>query len=287
MIEHKFTDHFYNLVLKENLVVPKFAVLSDIHGNSVALQAVLTDLYACYNIDQVFVLGDLVVFGPDPAGVIDILRTFKPLVNLRGNTDRYLLEEKYPLNIAQDWQSQVLASFDWTAKQLSSADFEYLRDLSCYRLIRFDGSEHTVLAVHGSPRSDEENIRPDTPEAELSQMLKLDVIYDLLLCAHTHVPMDRVVDGVRVINTGSVGLPFDGDPRASYVVIDQRSSGDYKVEFRRVAYDVDAVVRQLVTRRHPAAAVQTYNLRRALPVDRKLIYTDAMRQGHNLQPAGL
>jgi hypothetical protein len=84
------------------------------------------------------------------------------------------------------------------------------------------------------------------------------------------------------VNVGSVGLPFDGCPSASYALIHLQPGGDYQVDFRRVAYDVEAVVSQLVAVSHPAAEVQAYNLRTALPISQSLIYTDEMRQGHVL-----
>jgi diadenosine tetraphosphatase ApaH/serine/threonine PP2A family protein phosphatase len=131
--------------------------------------------------------------------------------------------------------------------------------------------------VHASPRSDEENIYPDTTETELKQILQDNLPYTLLLCGHTHVPMDRLVAGQRVVNVGSVGLPFDGDPRAGYTLIHLMPGGRYQVEMRRVAYDVEAVVEQLYAVAHPAAEVQAFNLRTARRLDSQLIYTPAMR----------
>jgi diadenosine tetraphosphatase ApaH/serine/threonine PP2A family protein phosphatase len=142
--------------------------------------------------------------------------------------------------------------------------------------------DHIILAVHGSPRSDEENIRPTTPDDELEQMLVDGPSYNLLLCAHTHLPVNRVVAGRRVVNVGSVGLPFDGCPSANYALVHLRPAGDYQVDFRRVAYDVEGVVSQLIARNHPATEVQAYNLRTALPISQSLIYTEEMRQGHVL-----
>jgi diadenosine tetraphosphatase ApaH/serine/threonine PP2A family protein phosphatase len=171
----------------------------------------------------------------------------------------------------------VLASFPWTAQQLGQPGLDFLAKLPKQQLLPVS-PQLTILAVHGSPRSDEENIRLDTPESVLEAMLQ-GANYNLLLCAHTHLPCDRMVTGRRIINIGSVGLPFDGDPRASYILIKLLSGGDYQVEFRRVAYDVEAVVNQLVAVGHPAAEVSAYNLRTARPLGQKLIYTKEMRQG--------
>jgi predicted phosphodiesterase len=259
------------------------AVLADIHGNSIALQAVFADLEAQGGADHILVLGDLAVFGPDPAGVLGLLQEREPIFHVSGNTDRYLVEGRYPTGSGkQSWEAQVLASFPWTAQRLGQRGLQFLAGLPRRQLLPFSSAQ-AVMAVHGSPRSDEENIRPNTPDVELEQMLLDGLAYNLLLCAHTHVPVDRIVAGRRVINVGSVGLPFDGNPRASYALIHLQPGGGYGLEFRRVAYDVEAVVSQLIAVNHPAAEVQTCNLRTALPLSQSLIYTDEMRQSHALQ----
>jgi len=258
--------------------MPELAVISDIHGNSLALKAVLADLETRGGANQLLILGDLVAFGPDPGGVLRLLREYEPAIYILGDTDRYLVEKQYPTRTGyQRWQAEMLASFFWTAYQLSAVDLRFLAGLSRSKLIRFD-DDHIILAVHGSPRSDEESILPQTSDIELERMLAGDLFYNLLVCGHTHIPLDRVIDGRRVVNTGSVGLPFNGDPRASYVLIDLQPHGEYEVEFRQVAYDIEAVVAQLDAARHPAAVMQSYNLRTARPLTQKLVYTNVMRQ---------
>jgi predicted phosphodiesterase len=240
----------------------KLAVLSDIHGNSIALRAVLNDLARQGGVDHLILLGDLVVFGPDPWGVLALLQEYRPIFHIRGNTDRYLVEGKYPgcLN-GQDWRSQVLASFPWTAEVLGKTGLQFLAQLSSQQLLRFS-QQHVILAVHGSPRNDEENIRPNTSDTELAAMLNIPLVpslkeadgqYNLLLCAHTHVLIDRIVSKWPIINTGSVGLPFDGNPPACYVLINLQPEDAYQIEFRRVAYDLEIVIDQLKATNHPTA----------------------------------
>jgi predicted phosphodiesterase len=263
----------------------KLAVLADIHGNKVALQAVLDDLAAEGGADQTIVLGDLAVFGPDPVGVLTLLKGREPIYHVCGNTDRYLVEKRYPGGSGKPgWQTQVLASFPWTADRLGGNGLQFLAGLPRQQRL-FLTEVHSILAVHGSPHSDEENIRPDTPEEELSQMVADSPSFNLLLCAHTHLPVNRVVAGRRIVNVGSVGLPFDGDPRASYAIVHLQPGGDYGVEFRRVDYDVEAVVSELFAVAHPAAEIQAYNLRTARPLSDSLIYTNEMRLGHALASA--
>ncbi len=264
----------------------QIAVLSDIHGNSVALETVLADLEEHGGVDSMIVLGDLVVFGPDPVGVLSLLQKQNPIIHIRGNTDRYLIEKQYPGNPnGQDWQSQVLASFPWTAEQLGPAGLQFLAQLPSQQLLHLS-QDHTILAVHGSSRSDEDNIRPGTPEKELAGMLNLaptspktKVDYQLLLCAHTHVPVDRTLYGRRIVNTGSVGLPFDGNQNASYIIIHLQPRGNFTIEFRRIAYNVEKTIKQLWDFDHPTANISTINLRTARPLSQDLIYTDNMRRG--------
>lgn len=260
------------------------AVLADIHGNRVALQAVLDDLDAQGGADHLLVLGDLAVFGPDPVGVLTLLKEREPIFHVCGNTDRYLIEGQYPINCGkQSWEAQVLASFPWTVRQLGKNGLHFIAGLPRQQFLSFSET-HTILAVHGSPRSDEEGIRPDTPAEELKDMFG-PLAYNLLLCGHTHLPSSRVVAGRQVVNVGSVGLPFDGYQGASYAFIQLQPGGNYQIEFRRVDYDVETVVSHLIAVAHPAAEVQIYNLRTARPLGKKSIYTHEMSRGHTIRPA--
>lgn len=268
--------------------MPKLAVLADIHGNSVALRAVLNDLAIQGGADEIIVLGDLAVFGPDPWGVLTLLANQRRIFHVSGNTDRYLVEAKYPqTSDQQDWQSQVLASFPWAAEQLGTTGLQFLADLPYQQLFRFS-QRQAILAVHGSPRSDEEGIRPNMSDIELDALLdnpsssfstQTEGQYNILLCGHTHIPVNRVMRWQRIINTGSVGLPFDGDQRASYVILSVHSDGNYEIEFRRVTYDIEMVIAQLKAIDHPTASISAQNLLTARPLSQKLIYTEDMRGG--------
>lgn len=257
----------------------KLAVISDIHGNRTALEAVLTDLRQHGEVDYLLNLGDLAVFGPDPKGVLTLLQQYPAMLYVMGNTDRYLVEKQYPGEPGgTDWQSQVLASFPWTADQLGPDGIEFLEKLPAQHYLQLS-AEHVILAIHGSPLSDEENMRPDTPAADLIAMTSSSPRHNLLLCAHTHLPFDRTINQQRFVNVGSVGLPFDGDPRACYALITLKPGGAYNIELRRVYYDVEAVVKELETVNHPTAEVGAYNIRHARPLGSNLVYTPKMRQG--------
>jgi putative phosphoesterase len=208
----------------------RLAVLSDVHGNAAALEAVLSDV-AAFGVDRIWLLGDFVAFGPAPAAV---LRRVLALANARfvqGNTDRYVLSDE------PKW-----ASFRWTRRHLSEDDQDFLRRLPTRQV------EGDLLGVHASPRSDEEGIEPGTDDEGLRHMLA-GVKQAVVFCGHTHLPLDRRLDRWRVVNVGSVGLPLDGDRRASYVLVDR--DDEPRVEFRRVSYDVGRVIAELEQSDHP------------------------------------
>jgi putative phosphoesterase len=270
-------------VLQRRLDMVKIAILADIHGNSVAFDAVLADLDGQGPVDHVLIAGDFFAPGPDPRGVLDRLRQLPQARFLRGNTDRYLLKETYATVYGPDgWQGQLRRAFDWTAGQLGPAGRRFLADLPFCRVIRVGDSR--LLAVHGSPRSDEEGLTTETSRAEFEAM-NFDTSLGLLACAHTHLPMDRVINGVRVINPGSVGLPFDGIPQASYALVSAGSRPQngrtgtcpnaWRVELRRVAYDVEQAVTQFQTANHPAAEVGAFNLRTGRPLGADFAYVPA------------
>ena len=168
-------------------------------------------------------------------------------------------------------------SFHWTAERLEGEGLRFLESLPAFQVVSEGHSR--LLAVHGSPRSDEEGLTVKTEAGEFDEM-PVGPEVSILACGHTHVPMDRDVGRMRVVNAGSVGLPFDGDPRACYAIISRltaNGSGPIQVQLRRVAYDVEKVVEQFYACDHPAADIGAYNLRTARSIGTHLIYTPEMR----------
>lgn len=254
------------------------AVLADIHGNIQALEAVLKDLECQENIDHIVVAGDLFAFGPAPNEVLARFQKLPRACFLFGNTDRYLMEGTYPsTNGGGDWQDKLLFSFHWTAERLEGEGIRFLEAMPAFQTVSDRGFE--LLAVHGSPRSDEEGLTVETASNEFEEM-SIEPQIGVLACGHTHIPMDRSIGNLRVVNAGSVGLPFDGDPRACYAIISSSAAngnGPIQVQLRRVAYDVERVVEQFFARAHPAADVGAFNLRTARSIGTSLIYTPEMR----------
>jgi predicted phosphodiesterase len=121
-----------------------------------------------------------------------------------------------------------------------------------------------IVAVHATAVDDETNLLPSTrDEVVRAHVAGLDAY--LILYGHTHVPLDRTVDALRLVNGGSVGLPLDGDPRASYATLDFEGA-ECAVTLRRVTYDREAVISELVRVGHPGSEWSTQVLRRATAV---------------------
>jgi putative phosphoesterase len=215
------------------------AILFDVHGNLPALDAVLAEAQA-EGFDRLLFGGDLVLFGPEPAACVDRLRGLgEPLVAIKGNTDRYVI----------DRQDDVAR---W-ANALGDDRLAWLDALPA----RVDVPEQDALLVHATPRGDEEMLMPETPASEAAAMLA-NVGQHTLLCGHVHIQYHRPVAGHEVINPGSVGMPLDGDPRAAWAIASEGG-----VELRRTAYDVDAVADRVEREDGPFADMVARRLRTA------------------------
>jgi len=246
--------------------------MADVHGNDVALQAVLDDAAGC-QVDRWWVLGDLVLSGPRPAEVLEVLRSLPGVEMLRGNTDRYVLtgEQPAPHATAADAARSVdlveryglmAAGIGWTRGVLSQAGLlGILTGLPGeLRLDRPGGLR--VLGVHASPRADHgPGISPGRSDDDLGRVLA-GCAADVVIGGHTHKATDRVVNGVRALNPGSTGIPlrpgeagwllleFADDPERRADPARGTVAG-LRAEQRIAPFDVDAVVRDLHARLHP------------------------------------
>lgn len=214
-----------------NLPVPRVAVLADIHGNVPAFEAVLADL-ASQGVDEVLVGGDLVGRGPEGSAVVARVRA-RGWRAVKGNHEDYMLDFRQG-RVPDDWQfTEEWSAARWMAAELSAGDIELIAALP-------PSLASEVLPelrlVHGTPRSNNEGLGPWSSERELSEQLAA-VAEPLLVCAHTHRPMVRDLAAGRVVNVGSVGLPFNRDPRAQYAIFERTARG-LAVELRQVPYDL-------------------------------------------------
>ncbi len=234
----------------------KLAIFSDIHANMPALRAALDSIEA-HRPDHIFCLGDLVGYAPWPNEVVDAIRR-RHIPTIAGNYDEGVGLDSddcgcaYQTDREQAWGD---ASIEFTNDVIDEDHRRWLRTLP--RHIRLEvgpDADYSILMVHGSPRRINEYLYEDRPESSMRRMME-DTEADVMLFGHTHKPYHRIVndesgEGARhAINTGSVGKPKDGDPRACWVLLeiaDQPTRGSDEaidVEFVRVDYDVETTAR--------------------------------------------
>lgn len=217
----------------------RIAVLSDLHGNSVATEAVLADIDRV-GVDAVYCLGDLVGYGPFPNETIDLIRE-REIPTIIGNYDDGVGFDRddcgcaYKDDAERDRGQQSLL---WTRSVVTDERKAYLRSLPPE--IRLEVGNVRLRLVHGSPRRMNEYLFEDRGEASL-QRIAASADCDVLLFGHTHIPWTRIIGGVQMINTGSVGKPKDGDPRAGWVLLEFGSGPDVTVTMQRVSYDIATV----------------------------------------------
>lgn len=233
----------------------RLGILSDIHGNPIALEAVLGDIETQGGVGGYLVLGDLVAQGFDPAAVLRRLAELPGAIFVRGNTDRYTVAGTRAWPTIEQAQidatlvsplATIAQGFAWTHGYLSATGWvDWLAALQLeQRLTLPDGTR--LLAVHASPgRDDGPGLGPDSRERDVRDLFR-GCRADLVCVGHTHHPIERRVAGVHIVNAGSVSNPpRDGtDWRASYAMLEANDEG-YTIRLHRVSYDRGAVVRAI------------------------------------------
>jgi putative phosphoesterase len=220
----------------------KIGLFSDIHGNAIALEAVLKDI-SSRNIDMIFCLGDLVGYGAYPNEVIELIRK-NHIPTIMGNYDDGVGYNRSECGCAyKDEKSIELGhrSLVWMKEHVSLENKAYLRGL-LHRL-EFTIYDKKVLLVHGSPRKINEYLFEDRPEESILRLINGENV-DMLICGHTHLPYIKDLGGKYLINTGSAGKPKDGDIRAGYVIL-TLTENTVETENIRVAYDVEEMAKAI------------------------------------------
>jgi predicted phosphodiesterase len=231
----------------------RVAVFSDVHGNLAALDAVLAD---AAGVDGFWVVGDLVAHGPHPAAVLHRLMDLPNARFVRGNTDRYVLTGELPEMIDPDRDIQLALagarSFGWTSGAIGARGYEWLATLPIEERVALpDGT--TVLLVHASPGRDSgRGIQPTMAKQELRDAGVTDAGAQLIFVGHTHIPTEHTIDGVRVVNLGSVSVPATADRRAMWTLL-TADPGGCTIERRYAEYDIEAVTAALDEQHHPSA----------------------------------
>jgi predicted phosphodiesterase len=229
----------------------RYALISDIHANLPALEAVLADIGGQADLAATYHLGDLVGYAPWPDEVVNRIAT-AGIAGVAGNYDSTVgTDYKHCGCRYEDPQQEELShlSYDWTRRHVTARTKTWLAGLP-FRIDLLPNGGHLagprVVLVHGSPTLNTLYLTEDrTDEFCLKMAAHAGVkAGDVLAFGHTHKPWHREVGGIHFVNTGSVGRPKDLDWRAGYVLLDMEQ-GAVRVEFRRVEYDVDAAMRAI------------------------------------------
>ena len=211
----------------------KIALIGDVHANLPALEAVLEHAQA-RGVQAIYNIGDFVGYNAFPEEVVSLLRRREDVVSIIGNYDQKALQaEKKQKKWASKKDPRKAQAFLWAYQQLSKESREFLRKLPEQRNLFVEG--WLVLLAHGSPAAVDEHLLPDTSEERLRELAAM-TRAQIIVVGHSHQPFVRPVGEKVFINTGSVGRPDDGDPRASYAVLNM-DEGQLTVTHHRLEYD--------------------------------------------------
>lgn len=221
----------------------KIAALYDIHGNLPALEAVLKEIDR-EDVDVIVIGGDIVP-GPMSLDVLEILQNMEIQVRwIRGNCEREVVEAFDGGPVSHITSKEVRESMEWTASQMQRSQRDFMAALPEKLSLHVDGVGE-VLFCHGSPKSDMEILTVATPEERLREALA-GVKEDVVVCGHTHMQFDRMCEGKRVVNAGSVGMPY-GDPGAYWLLLGPG------VSLRKTNYDLEAAAERVRKTGYPLA----------------------------------
>ncbi len=227
----------------------RIAALSDVHGNAAALEAVLADI-AREKPDALMVAGDLVLNGPEPALVIDVLRSLAGdgALIIGGNTDIAVADFDYAA--AFPWMidgvpDAIVDAAEWAHEAIGDERLDWLRRLPAERRWRTD-DDTLILACHGSPGSQTSGFDQHLdPSVTIERVARTDA--RVIVCGHTHLPEVRDLGWKVIVNDGSAGYVFDGDPTASWALIDIEDD-EVRAEIRRTTFDTLAVANAISAR---------------------------------------
>ncbi len=231
----------------------RIAVLSDIHGNLLGLDACLADLASQGGAEAIVAAGDLCLDGPKPKKVLQRLEEIGAAC-VRGNTDRYIAEE----GSNESFEPAERAQIEWTRREIGEHWRSWLQGLPF--ALRIGEDDNQLLIVHANPKTDDEHLWPDADETVLQRLIG-DERASTMAFGHLHLPYVRMWHGKLLVNVASAGLPKDGDPRACYAILTERNGG-WEVKHRRVAFDTKRVATQLAACGIPESGELIATLRR-------------------------
>lgn len=244
----------------------RIAALYDIHGNIDAFRAVLEDV-AGADVDRIVIGGDI-AWGPFPDLTVSAIRDLgDTALVIRGNADREVASRAGERDGLQDWVADVNV---WCAEQLSDDNLNYLGSLP--QTIELDSPMGKTLFCHGTPTSDEGIITPITPIQEASRILG-EATQPVVVCGHTHSQFDRDISGTRLVNAGSVGLPYEDEPGAYWALISD------KVELRCTRYDFHVAAERIMASGCPHAESFAEAVKSPLPRREAVEHFEKQRRG--------
>ncbi|TDL92286.1 metallophosphoesterase [Vibrio vulnificus] len=217
----------------------KFAFISDIHGNAIALEAVLANIKK-HDVDKIYVLGDICFRGPEPKRSLDLVRSLETDV-IKGNADEWVVrgikQKEVPVQVYETMSSEV----NWTRSKLNTKDHEYLENLPTN--LNIEHENYKIHAFHATPDDLFEVVLPSENDEIINEKLMKNSSANIYIYAHIHKPYIRYIDGKCIINIGSVGLPFDGLRKSSYALLNIEKDS-FQTSIIRVDYDVQEVIQQ-------------------------------------------
>ena len=253
-LSRKTTGAYPEYFMKEILL------LSDVHANYPALKAV-GDSLDLDRFDKIINAGDITVYSTFPN---ETIQWFKDLgqraLSIVGNTDRRILRLLKGKKMKKPKIQEKRIMYEWTCDYISGESIDFLKSLS--KKDSFSMGNLDLGVFHGSAAKPNAQVFPTT---SLKRFVHLAGIgsCSVHIMGHSHVPFHKVINGIHFINPGSVGRMFDGDPRASYAIL-QINSGQCRVEHFRVTYDVEAVVRGLRENQLPDIYGEMFRIGRKL-----------------------
>lgn len=236
----------------------RMAFISDIHGNFKALEAVLEDIEK-KQVDRIAVLGDIAYRGPEPKKALDRVRNLEA-DRLKGNADEWMVRGVRPGEVPEPALEMMNKEREWCVAQCEQEDLDFLQGLPSEQHVSLTDSLD-AYACHATPESLFDVVLPEASDATLETTF-MQKPASLYFYAHIHLPYIRYINGKCLVNLGSVGLPFDGLPQASYVIVEAQDDR-YRVTIERVPYDVEAVIEQYKAGAYPNTEVMARVLREA------------------------
>jgi putative phosphoesterase len=234
----------------------RVALISDIHANEAALQAVLDDI-AKVGVDQIVCLGDVATLGPRPSFVIEELERLG-CVCIEGNHDAFLLDAQLIHSYTE--APVIVEAVDWCRDQMNAAELNFVKTFRSSAEIPLDGRS-TLFVFHGSPRSHMEDILATTSAEDVDVALE-GAAATVLAGGHTHIQMLRQHRGMLIVNPGSVGLPFREYAagkvptllmHSEYAIV-EAAAGRVNVNMRRVGFDLDAARQAVSSSKNPLSS---------------------------------